>query len=72
MLTVALIVEVIFMLVQHVQCCRAESVMKMGIHLQPVRQKQQEENNRIEFDTDEKICRWKELSTIILNIALKI
>ena len=55
MLTVVLIVEVIFMLVLHVHCCRAEFVMKMGIHLQPVRQKQQEENNRIEFDIEEKI-----------------
>ena len=69
MLTVALIVEVIFMHVQHVHCCRAEFVMKMGIHLQPVRQKQQEENNPKEFDRDEKIYPWKELSTIILNIV---
>jgi hypothetical protein len=67
--TVVLIVEVISMLVQHVHCCRAELVIKMGIHLQCVRQDWSEENNLKEFDREEKIYPWRELSTITLNIA---
>jgi hypothetical protein len=55
MLTVVLIVEVIFMLVQHVHCCRAEFVIIMGIHLQRVQQNWREENNLKEFDKEEKI-----------------